>query len=108
MFSVYGRGPCDAKLTLETEPNNTESRAAQLFSPATPGRKLAEVHLSTYFVLGTAEKQSAKRASMSSSHRKIWHKVERPQESKASVCIWRGGLGNKNGRTRGSGADQKG
>lgn len=45
---------------------------------------------------------------MSSSRRKIWHKVWCPKESTASVCAWQGAPGNKNERTRGSGADQKG
>lgn len=61
---------------------------------------LAEVHLSKYFVQGTAEKQSAEHESMTSSLWKMWPKVGHTKESMASVCTWQGDQGKVKGRTR--------
>lgn len=61
---------------------------------------LAEVHLSKYFVQGTAEKQSAEHESMTSSLWKMWPKVGHAKESMASVCTWQGDRGKVKGRTR--------
>lgn len=60
----------------------------------------AEIHLSTYFVQGTAEEQSAEHESMTSYLWKMWPKVGHAKGSTASVCTWQGYWGKVKGRTR--------